>query len=100
MIVTIPAEGTTEEGFTRLFSRNMCLRVEVAYSPWNTPLILAARRHEGWRTVPGVEILLYQAFDQSRLCTGRSAPREVMEKAVEEHVQKIEAYYPRCKVVK
>ncbi len=43
------------------------------------------------RSVPDVEVLLYQASDQSRLWTVRPAPEKVMEKAVGAHNKKTEA---------
>jgi shikimate-5-dehydrogenase len=85
VIGTIPAEKTQEQSFSELFSKDNGLCIDMSYKPRNTPLLMAAKRHKGWKTVPGVEVLLYQAFDQYRLWTGRSAPEKVMLQAVAEH---------------
>jgi shikimate-5-dehydrogenase len=91
VIGTIPADKTAEESFAGLFRRERGLCIDMSYKPRDTPLLKVARRHGEWTTVPGVEVLLYQAFDQFRLWTGREAPRDVMEQAVEEHERRLEA---------
>jgi shikimate-5-dehydrogenase len=91
IIGTIPADKTVEKTFLELFSRNTGLCIDMAYKPRDTPLLSVARRHEGWKTVPGVEVLLYQAFDQFRLWTGKAAPQDVMERAVDDHYRRMEA---------
>jgi shikimate-5-dehydrogenase len=91
IIGTIPADKTTEKTFPELFSRNQGLCIDMAYKPRDTPLLSMAKRHEGWKTIPGVEVLLYQAFDQFRLWTGKASPQNVMERAVVDHDRKMEA---------
>jgi shikimate 5-dehydrogenase len=48
-----------------------------------TPLLAVAQKHKGWVTVPGVEVLLYQAFDQFKIWTGLDAPQQVMAEAID-----------------
>ncbi|KAJ5492398.1 Quinate/shikimate 5-dehydrogenase/glutamyl-tRNA reductase [Penicillium expansum] len=63
VIDTVPAETTTEDQFSSLFSdRGLC--VNVSYKPRQTPLLTEAQQNQGWDTITGVEVLLAQAFDQ------------------------------------
>jgi shikimate-5-dehydrogenase len=84
VIGTVPADTTVESQFDNVFGqRGVC--IEMSYKPRVTPLLVSARKHEGWHTVTGIEVLLAQAFDQYRLWTDREAPREAMIHAVEIH---------------
>lgn len=86
IIGTVPATVTTEDQFASIFgSSGLC--IEMAYKPRQTPLLNVAQRHEGWRTVTGLEVLLAQGFDQFRLWTGLEPPKEKMTEAVAEHEQ-------------
>ncbi|KAK9474932.1 uncharacterized protein V1510DRAFT_373183 [Dipodascopsis tothii] len=60
--------------------------VEMAYKPPVTPLIQASRQAPGWKVVNGIDILLEQAYSQFTLWTQRRAPREVMIKAIRDHM--------------
>ncbi|OQE31588.1 hypothetical protein PENSTE_c001G09801 [Penicillium steckii] len=84
IIGTVPATATSEEQFQSLFgSSGLC--IEMAYKPRQTPLLTVAQRHQGWKTVTGLEVLLAQGYDQFRLWTGLEPPKEGMAKAVAEH---------------
>lgn len=88
IIGTVPADTTVESQFDNIFGeRGIC--IEMSYKPRITPLLVSAKKHEGWDTVTGIEVLLAQAFDQYRLWTGREAPRDVMIRAVETHEAKL-----------
>ncbi|KAJ5096352.1 shikimate / quinate 5-dehydrogenase protein [Penicillium alfredii] len=81
IIGTVPAETTTEDQFSSLFGpQGLC--IDMSYKPRQTPLLNAAQKHPEWTTVPGVEVLLAQGFDQFRLWTGRDLPKEKMVEAV------------------
>jgi shikimate 5-dehydrogenase len=84
IIGTVPADTTTEEQFASIFgAKGLC--IDMAYKPRQTPLLTVAQRHQGWQTVPGVEVLLAQAYDQFQLWTRREAPTEIMVEAVAVH---------------
>ncbi|KAH8176138.1 shikimate dehydrogenase substrate binding domain-containing protein [Sarocladium implicatum] len=88
IIGTVPADTTVESQFANIFGqRGLC--IEMSYKPRVTPLLIAARRHEEWATITGIEVLLAQAFDQYRIWTGREAPKEAMINAVEAHEAKM-----------
>jgi shikimate dehydrogenase len=89
IIGTIPVDMTTEEDFVQLFARDQGLSIDMVYQPRNTPLLMVAKRHEGWRIVPGVDVLIHQAFDQTRIWTGRPSPEEIMEQAVADYDRRI-----------
>jgi len=40
--------------------------IDMAYKPKRTPLIDLAERTEGWKGIPGIEMLLEQGYEQSR----------------------------------
>jgi shikimate-5-dehydrogenase len=82
IIGTIPADKTSEETFINLFSRSQGQCIDMAYKPRLTPLLAVAQRHKGWITVPGLEVLLYQAFAQFKIWTGLDAPQQVMAEAI------------------
>ncbi|KAI7201401.1 hypothetical protein KC316_g1009 [Hortaea werneckii] len=81
VIGTVPAHVTADEQFNGIF-RGHGLCIDMSYKPRQTPLLAVAQRSEGWVTVPGVQVLLSQAFDQYRLWTGRQAPRKAIVDAV------------------
>ncbi|OQE16856.1 hypothetical protein PENFLA_c026G05317 [Penicillium flavigenum] len=84
IIGTVPADTTTEEQFASIFgAQGLC--IDMAYKPRQTALLTVAQRHEGWQTVPGVDVLLEQAYDQFQLWTRREAPTEIMMEAVTVH---------------
>jgi shikimate-5-dehydrogenase len=84
IIGTIPADKTSIEDFpTALFAKEKGICVDMAYKPRSTPLLKAAGKAAGWKTVTGVEVLLEQAFDQSQLWLGLPAPKSVMVEELE-----------------
>jgi shikimate 5-dehydrogenase len=66
-----------------MFANERGICVDMAYKPRSTPLLKAAGRAKGWKTVTGVEVLLEQAFDQSQLWLGLPAPKRVMVEELE-----------------
>lgn len=84
VIGTIPANVTEEAQFEGIFEgEGLC--IDMSYKPRQTPLLTVAQRSAGWETVPGVQVLLSQAFDQYRLWTGKPAPKQSMLDAVTAH---------------
>lgn len=87
IIGTIPAEATNEKWFSHLFQESKGgLCIEMSYKPRLTPLLSVAWRYPGWSTADGLEVLLRQGFEQSRLWVGVAAPEERMRSAVKEVV--------------
>lgn len=84
VIGTIPAHVTKQEDFEGIF-RGKGLCIDMSYKPRQTPLLTVAQRNEGWQTVPGVQVLLSQAYEQYQLWTGKEAPKNVMLEAVVAH---------------
>lgn len=64
-----------------LLSRHLTV-MDIVYNPLETRLLRDARA-AGCRTIPGIEMFLYQAVAQFELWTGRSAPAEVMRAVLE-----------------
>ncbi|RDW57114.1 hypothetical protein BP6252_13860 [Coleophoma cylindrospora] len=85
IIGTIPADKTTIEYFPpALFSKPEGICIDMAYKPRLTPLMMATTRwgSPAWSTVPGVEVLMQQGFEQFRLWTGCPAPELEMRQAL------------------
>jgi shikimate dehydrogenase len=57
--------------------------LDVAYDPRRSPLMIAWEQLGG-RAVAGERMLLHQAGEQVRLMTGRPAPLEAMDRALDE----------------
>lgn len=55
---------------------------DIVYSPRDT-VLLSMARGKGCRTVPGIDMLLYQGVRQFELWTGKNAPVDVMRRALE-----------------
>jgi shikimate-5-dehydrogenase len=85
IVGTIPADRTSKDDFLNgtLFGKSRGLCIDMSYKPRRTPLLAAAERQIGWATVPGLEVLLHQAFTQFELWTGLPAPEEVMEREID-----------------
>ncbi|PLB47436.1 quinate 5-dehydrogenase, protein, partial [Aspergillus steynii IBT 23096] len=84
IIGTIPGEAMPVHAFVDLFQKERGLCIEMSYKPPVTNFLSAASTHPGWDKADGLEVLLQQAFDQSRLWTGKEAPEEVMRKAMDD----------------
>lgn len=54
---------------------------DAVYSPLETRLLKDAKNAEA-KIIPGTEMLLYQAFAQFQLFTGKKAPEDIMRKAL------------------
>ena len=84
IIGTIPADVTTETDYEGVFGRRgLC--IDMSYKPRQTPLLLAAKKQDGWDVITGIQVLLSQAFDQYKLWTGLEAPRKIILDAVMAH---------------
>ncbi|KAF8154593.1 EPSP synthase-domain-containing protein [Crassisporium funariophilum] len=95
IVSTVPASATTTNEDeanaillpSKLFEYQDGLGVVVdmamAYKPVETPLLeLAKSAGSHWAMVPGVAVLLEQGYEQFRLWTGRSCPKELVAKQV------------------
>ncbi len=84
IIGTIPADTTEANDFpNELFAGPRGICMDMSYKPRITPLLSKAVVANGWSVVTGVEILLSQASDQSRIWLGRPAPNNEMRKALD-----------------
>jgi len=96
IVGTIPATATTLEkgtpGATFLtadlyqYRDGPAVVVDMAYKPADTPLLRLASVASNWKTVPGLEVLLEQGYEQFELWTGRKCPRRAV-------VEKVRAKY-------
>jgi len=92
VISTVPGDSLTidktAEGIYLdpdvLLSAERGVAIDMAYKPYMTALLRLAEGREGWKTVPGVEILCLQGFKQFRLWTGKVAPKGKIRAAVME----------------
>ncbi|KAF7419399.1 3-dehydroquinate dehydratase (3-dehydroquinase) [Pleurotus ostreatus] len=93
IVSTVPALATTIEAHnTGLqipvsvfnYRSGPAVVVDMAYKPAETPLLQLAKRLGGdnWTTVPGVEVLLEQGYQQFKLWTGRACPRKAVSSKV------------------
>jgi shikimate dehydrogenase len=78
VVSTIPADAA--QPHAHLLAAAPVL-LDAIYDPWPTPLA-AAVSAAGGRVVPGLEMLLHQAFAQVEQFTGRPAPKEAMRAAL------------------
>ncbi|KAJ8457410.1 hypothetical protein ONZ45_g18323 [Pleurotus djamor] len=93
IVSTVPASATTTEiSGTGLqippsvyaYRAGPAVVVDMAYKPAETPLLSLAKRSAGdnWTKVAGVEVLLEQGYEQFKLWTGRTCPREAVAQKV------------------
>jgi shikimate dehydrogenase len=61
------------------------LVVDVIYNPLKTSLLQAAET-AGCRTLPGLDMFVYQGAEQIRIWTGQEPPRALMRQVVLEHL--------------
>lgn len=54
---------------------------DAIYTPFETKLLKEAKKH-GAKTIPGIEMLLYQGIAQFELYTGKNAPEDIMRKVL------------------
>lgn len=96
IVSTVPAAATTtdekETGLILLsesifaYREGLGVVVDMAYRPAETPLLKLAKEAGGqWVSVPGLEVLLQQGYEQFQLWTGRSCPKESVGKRVREN---------------
>ncbi|XP_014550254.1 hypothetical protein COCVIDRAFT_115954 [Bipolaris victoriae FI3] len=85
VIGCIPADDLTEDRISSsLFSgAKSGVLVEMAYRPLETGMMKVAARYPAWRIFKGMDVLKEQAYAQFELWTGKDAPIEVMEEAME-----------------
>ncbi|KAE8538060.1 pentafunctional AROM polypeptide [Cryptococcus gattii VGV] len=89
VVSTVPGNSltldTSSEGIyfpSEVLSRPNGVAIDLAYKPHMTALLQAAEKKEGWKVVPGVEILCLQGFRQFEEWTGKRAPEKKMRNAV------------------
>ncbi|AAW41820.1 hypothetical protein CNBB3730 [Cryptococcus deneoformans B-3501A] len=89
VVSTVPGNSLTLDTFSQgiylpseVLSRPKGVAIDLAYKPHMTALLHAAEKKEGWKVVPGVEILCLQGFKQFEEWTGKRAPQKKMRKAV------------------
>jgi shikimate-5-dehydrogenase len=85
IVACVPADDLTED---KIPSSLFCeaesgVLVEMAYRPIETGMTKVAFKHPAWRTFRGMDVLREQAYAQFELWTGKDAPTEVMEEAME-----------------
>jgi len=71
----------------KLLRRNLSV-MDIVYNPLETKLAKEAKA-AGAKVVSGVEMLIYQGAASFEIWTGKSAPVEVMRKAVLTHLEKV-----------
>ena len=84
IVSTVPASATTTSSDTSaalrftsgLFQSNNGVVVDMAYRPFETPLLSLASHAQGWRRVSGIDVLLEQGFAQFLAWTGRRVSRK------------------------
>ncbi|WVR05112.1 pentafunctional AROM polypeptide [Kwoniella sp. DSM 27419] len=89
IVSTVPGDSltTSDSGAgiyldPKVFSADNGIAIDLAYRPHQTALVQSAEKKQGWKAVPGVEILVLQGLAQFRLWTGKRAPEGKIRKAV------------------
>lgn len=92
VISTVPGDSLTTDSSASasgifldsavLASSKGGVAIDLAYKPHTTALLSLAENKDGWKIVPGVEILCLQGFKQFELWTGKKAPEAKIRKAV------------------
>lgn len=79
VVSTIPSGAADSIGTNLRLAGGVLL--DVAYTPWPTPLVTAWRSFGG-QVVGGLSMLMWQAAEQVRIMTGRPAPVDAMRRAL------------------
>ena len=89
VISTVPGESlstTKDHGIyidpEVVLAASRGVAIDLAYKPAKTALMELAKRRQGWKAVPGIEILCLQGFVQHRLWIGREAAKSKIREAV------------------
>ncbi|WRT67049.1 pentafunctional AROM polypeptide [Kwoniella shivajii] len=89
VISTVPGTSLTlsrsQEGIyldEKILSSDEGVAIDLAYKPHETALLQLANKTKGWKSIPGIEILVLQGFVQFKLWTGKVAPEKKIRKAV------------------
>jgi shikimate-5-dehydrogenase len=92
----IPADDLTEDRIPRtLFSgAESGVLVEMAYRPLETGMMKVAQSYPAWHVFKGMDVLREQAYAQFELWTGKDAPIEVMEEAMEAELKRRRLAHP------
>ncbi|MBX3389916.1 MAG: type I 3-dehydroquinate dehydratase [Phycisphaeraceae bacterium] len=77
----VPIEKLLQVDTSRRNTRAASVVLDTVYNPVQTPLIRAAKS-AGWGTIDGVTMFIEQAALQSEAWTGKSAPRQLMDRLV------------------
>jgi shikimate-5-dehydrogenase len=92
----IPADDLTEDKIPRsLFSAaESGALVEMAYRPLETGMMKIAQSYPTWHIFKGLDVLREQAYAQFELWTGKAAPTEAMEEAMEAELKRRRLAHP------
>lgn len=79
--IPVPIEKLMPAGSNSGNNQGASVVLDTVYNPVETPLIKAARS-AGWTAIDGVTMFIEQAALQSEAWTGRSGPRQLMDRLV------------------
>lgn len=79
--IPVPIDKLTSATSNSGNNRSASVVLDTVYNPVETPLIKAAR-NAGWTAIDGVTMFIEQAALQSEAWTGRSGPRQLMDRLV------------------
>lgn len=82
IIGCIPADDIREEDIPRSIFNDDGLVIEMSYRPPVSALMKVAATQGNWMVLNGVDVLKEQAYAQFELWTGRKAPVDVIERAL------------------
>lgn len=86
VISTVPSSAQKQVTDTLAIEQSLPVLLDIAYNPWPSELANYWRMHHGGEVLSGIEMLLWQAWAQVELFTGRQAPIEVMRAALPEEL--------------
>jgi len=88
VVSTVPGESLTLDKSGIHLDGDVVLKgdkgvaIDLAYKPRKTALMELAKQKDGWKAVPGLEILCLQGFRQFQMWTGKVAPKDQIREAV------------------
>lgn len=99
IVACIPADEIVEDDIpVSIFeAATEGVLVEMAYRPPVTALMRVAGHFPGWDISQGTDVLKEQAYHQFSMWTGRRAPVEVMQEALEKRIRCVSKYFASIK---